>query len=280
MSSLDSILAQYEKNTYKGNGGDKMTMDERMKKYFTCLLPKNENSGQRRIRILPTKNGESPFVEVWFHEVQIDGKWVKLYDPAKNDNEHSPLNDVYEELIATGKETDKQLAQQYRSRKFYIVKVIDRDAEDDGVKFWRIKHNYKNEGILDKIIPIFRAKGDITDPTKGRDLIIQLVKSKSNKGAEYTSIQTVMQDDASPLHTDEALAKQWIDDEMIWSDVYAKKPIEYLEAVAKGETPRWDSVTQKYVYGEDIATLTEESTVVMGGEDPQAGEEPSGDLPF
>lgn len=279
MSSLDSILAQYEKNTSKNTGGDKMSMDERMKKYFTCLLPKGESNGQRRIRILPTKDGTTPFVEVWFHEVQVGGNWVKLYDPAKNDNERSPLNEVYEELIATGKDSDKQLAQQYRSRKFYIVKVIDRDAEGDGVKFWRIKHNYKNEGILDKIIPIFRAKGDITDPIKGRDLIIQLVKSKSNKGTEYTTIQTVMQDDASPLHTDEALAKQWIDDEMIWSDVYSKKPVEYLEAVAKGETPRWDSVTQKYVYGEEAETLAETSTVVMGG-DSQADETPSSDLPF
>ncbi len=50
----------------------------------------------------------------------------------------------------------------------------------DGVKFWRFKHNYKNEGVLDKIIPIWRAKGDITDPEKGRDLIIELAKLTLN----------------------------------------------------------------------------------------------------
>ena len=65
--------------------------------------------------------------------------------------------------MSTGKESDKELAKQYKSRKFYIVKVIDRDNEGDGPKFWRFKHNYKNEGILDKIIPIWRNKGDITD---------------------------------------------------------------------------------------------------------------------
>lgn len=45
----------------------------------------------------------------WYHEVQVGGKWQKFYDPGKNDNERSPLTEVYEELISTGKESDKKL---------------------------------------------------------------------------------------------------------------------------------------------------------------------------
>ena len=188
MSSLDAVLAQYEKN----QSGDGLSQEEKMKKYFACILPQNSSTGQKRVRILPTKDGSTPFKEVYYHELQVGGKWVKLFDPGKNDNERSPLNELYEELRATGKESDKELAKQYNSRKFYIVKVIDRDAEEEGVKFWRFKHNYKNDGILDKIIPIWRQKGDITDPAKGRDLIIELRKEKSNTGKEYTAIQTIM----------------------------------------------------------------------------------------
>jgi len=158
-TTLDAVLSQYEKNTARSQGtSNQMSQDERMKKYFTTLLDKNSRTGQKRVRILPTTDGSSPFKEVWYHEIQVDGKWVKLYDPGKNDGERSPLTEVYEELISTGKEADKKLAQQYRSRKFYIVKVVDRDAEDDGVKFWRFKDNYKQEGILDKIIPIWKQK--------------------------------------------------------------------------------------------------------------------------
>jgi hypothetical protein len=276
MSTLESILSQYEKNTSK-DGGNKMSMEEKMKKYFACLLPAGASSGQRRIRILPTKDGSSPFKEVWFHEVQVGGKWVKLYDPGKNDNERSPLNEIFDELNSTGKQSDKELASQYRSRKFYIVKVIDRDAEGDGVKFWRFKHNYKNEGILDKIIPIFRAKGDITDPKEGRDLIVQLVKSKTPKGKEYTTIQTIMQDDPCVLSKNKEQAKAWLEDELTWEDVYSKKPLDYLEAIAKGETPRWDSAKGRYVYGEEAEVLSSEETIVMDG---QVDEEPSGELPF
>jgi hypothetical protein len=279
MSTLDSVLAQYEKSK-QSTGGNKMTQEERMKKYFAAILPQNQSSSQKRIRILPTKDGSSPFVEAYFHEVQVGGQWNKIYDPAKNDNERSPLNEVYEELISTGKESDKELAKSYKARKFYIVKVIDRDHPEDGVKFWRFKHNYKGEGVLDKIIPIWRAKGDVTDSEKGRDLIIELAKAKTPKGKEYTIIQTIMYDDPTPVHEDKEVANGWVNDQLGWKDVYSKKPVEYLEAIARGETPRWDSDKGGYVYGD--ATTAE---ISMGGtkqtySDPQADFDPDSDLPF
>ena len=278
-NSLDSVLAQYEQASKRGSTSS-MSQEDRMKKYFAAILKDNEKQGQKRLRILPTKDGSSPFKEVWFHEVQVDGKWVKLYDPGKNDNERSPLSEVYEELMSTGKDSDKELAKQYKPRKFYIVKVIDRDNEKDGVKFWRFKHNYKNEGILDKIIPIFRAKGDVTDSDKGRDIILEMAKAKTPKGATYTVIQTIMYDDPCPVHSDKDTMKSWVEDELTWEDVYSKKPVEYLEAIARGETPRWDSEKGGYVYGNSDSS--EES---FGGKsqkysDPQANQDPDDDMPF
>jgi hypothetical protein len=285
-NALDAVLAQYEQSTQSStNSTSKMSSEDRMKKYFAAILKDNEKQGQKRVRILPTTDGSSPFKEVWFHEIFVDGKWQKFYDPGKNDNERSPLTEVYEELMSTGKESDKQLATQYRSRKFYIVKVIDRDNEQDGVKFWRFKHNYKQEGILDKIIPIWKAKGDVTDPDKGRDLILELTKAKTPKGAFYTVIQTVMYDDPSPISEDETQMSDWVGDELTWEDVYSKKAVEYLEAIARGETPRWDSEKGGYVYSN-----TETSEVSMGGTptpksinevaDPQANAEIDEELPF
>ena len=274
-NSLDAVLAQYEK-AKSNTGGSKISQEDRLKKYFAAILPQGKSTGQKRLRVLPTSDGSSPFKEVWFHEVQVSGKWNKIYDPGKNDNERSPLNEIHDELMMTGKASDKELAKQYKARKFYIVKVIDKDAPEDGVKFWRFKHNYKNEGILDKIIPIWRAKGDITDPEKGRDLILELTKAKTPKGVEYTVIQTVMYDDPAPLHEDKETMDSWVKDELTWKDVYSKKPVEYLEAIARGETPRWSSDLGKYVYGDESSEMT------MGGtiSDPQSEDEPDGDLPF
>jgi hypothetical protein len=271
-------MSQYEKSkNATGGNGNKVPQEDRMKKFFTTLLPKGSKGEERRVRILPTKDGSSPFVEVYFHEVQVDGKWVKVYDP-KQEGKRSPLNDVYDGLMSTGDESDKELARQYRSRKFYIVKVIDRDKENDGVKFWRFKHNAKGDGTLDKIFPIFRNKGDITNPENGRDLILSLTLSKSGKGSEYTVINSIIPEDASPLHTDENIAKSWLEDSLVWSDVYAKKSEDYLELIAKGEVPRWDSDLKKYVSNSTSdETITKPSTPIV---DPQEDSEVDDDLPF
>ena len=284
-NALDAVLAQYEQNTSKSNTGKQsISQEDRLKRYFTTYLPKGTSSGQKRVRILPTPDGSSPFKEVWYHEVQIDGKWTKLYDPGKNDGERSPLTEVYEELISTGKESDKDLARQYRPRKFYIVKLIDRDNEDHGPKFWRFKDNYKQEGILDKIIPIWKAKGDVTDANEGRDLMVELSKAKTPKGIEYTVVQTVMYDDPCAIHTDESQMKEWMTDELTWQDVYAQKPVEYLEAISRGDTPVWNSDLKKYVYGDDSSEVvlggSNQSTKTEESDDPQSSESVDTNLPF
>ena len=280
MSTFDAVLAQYEKNKNATSGNsNKMSSEDRMKRYFTTVLPKGSKGEERRIRILPTKDGSSPFVEVYFHEIQVDGKWVKLYDP-KQEGKRSPLNEVNEALMGTGVETDREAARQYRSRKFYIVKVIDRDHESDGVKFWRFKHNHKGDGVIDKVFPIFRNKGDVTDSQKGRDLILSLTLTKAGTGKEYTVINSVLNDDPSPLHTDADVAKTWLEDELTWSDVYSKKGEDYLEMVARGEVPRWDTASSKWVSNlttEETIGSPKSSTPVV---DPQDDAEVDGDLPF
>lgn len=280
---FNSVLAQYEKNKQSGSQ-NRVSQEDRMKKYFTTALPKNSKSAEKRIRILPTKDGSSPFVEVYFHEIQMDGKWVKLYDP-KNEEKRSPLNEVYEALKMTGNEEDSKLAMSYRSRKFYIVKIIDRDNEQDGVKFWRFKHNTKQDGAFDKIFPIFQKKGDVTDPITGRDLTLFLSLAYSPAGSEYTTINSIIPEDPEPLHTDQKIADSWVNDELVWTDVYSKKPEEYLEAVAKGFTPKWDNEGKKWVYGEttseeNVGSTAPKAPVAAPYDDPQVNDEPEEDLPF
>lgn len=279
--SIDAILSQYEKNTKPAASGNRMSEEDRLKRYFTTVL-KGQNSGQKRIRILPTPDGSSPFKEAQFHEVQVGGKWVKLYDPAQ-DGQRSPLNEVRDALMATGSEDDKVLARNYRARKFYIVKVIDRENESDGPKFWRFKHNYKGDGVLDKIIPIIRSKGNITDMIEGRDLIISLSVAKANNGREYTIINSIIQEDKSPLHEDMEIANEWSNHADTWKDVYSIKPIEYLELVAQGENPVWSKESSRFISSseseEDFGGGVSVSAKVQM-EDPQIVQEADDDLPF
>ena len=85
-----------------------------------------------------------------------------------------------------------------------------------------------------------------------------------------------MHDDPSLLSADKAQSDEWKNDTTTWEDVYSKKPVEYLEAIARGEVPRWDAEAKKYVYGD-------ENIEVLGGgnyKDPQAGMDADEELPF
>ena len=287
MSSLDAVLAQYEKNKQpSGSSKPMMSQEDRLKQYLSIMLPKGTKSGEKTIRILPTQDGTSPFKEVYFHNIQVQGRWTKLYDPGKNEEgrpsgDRSPLNEVEEALRLAGDAQSKELARSYRSQKFYIVKIIDRDNEEDGVKFWRFKHNWKGDGPIDKIIPIWQKKGDVTDVNEGRDLtlMLQAVPLPGGRG-EYTTVSTVMYEDPTQLSDDTGKAKDWTEDERTWRDVYSQKPVEYLEAIAKGLDPIWDSELKKYVYDDPNAVKNTTDTTVLGSTDPQANQKVDEDLPF
>mgnify|MGYP003637648160 FL=1 len=287
MSSLDAVLAQYEKNKQTtGSSKPMMSQEDRLKQYLSIMLPKGTKSGEKTIRILPTQDGSSPFKEVYFHNIQVQGRWTKLYDPGKNQEgkpsgDRSPLNEVEEALRLAGDAQSKELARSYRSQKFYIVKIIDRDNEEDGVKFWRFKHNWKGDGPIDKIIPIWQKKGDVTDVNEGRDLtlMLQAVPLPGGRG-EYTTVSTVMYEDPTQLSDIAQNAKDWTEDERTWKDVYSQKPVEYLEAIAKGLDPVWDSELKKYVYDDPNAVKNTTDTTVLGSTDPQANQKVDEDLPF
>ena len=227
-----------------------------------------------------------PTTSLSSEERLIDGRWQKLMDPGKNGDgtqtgERSPLNEVEDALKLTGNQKDKEISRQYRSKKFYIVKVIDRDNEEDGVKFWRFKWNYKGDGVIDKIIPIFQKRGDISDVKEGRDLTLMLksVPLPSGKG-NYTVVSMVMADDPTPLSTDETLIGEWLENTETHKDVYSQKPVEYLEAISRGETPQWDTDLKKYVYGDSETTTTFGESNDNKTTDPQSNEPQSSDLPF
>jgi len=253
MSVLDAIAKQYE-GSKSGSSGTSYEQD--FSKYFAVRLEEGVNNGESTIRVMPPKQDvhpvnkkeDTPFDEGHWHSVKVGGKWRKLYCRKHNDGEHCPLCEVSADLFKSWKETgnkaDKDLATQYSAKKFYLARVIDRSKEEDGIKFWRFPHNYKGEGILDKIIPLFTKKGDITDPREGRD--INLIMGRDNKG--YTKVTSILSEDPGVLTDPKSTkAKEWMSEETSWKDIYKAQPLEYVQLIADGETPAWDKNLNKFI---------------------------------
>lgn len=241
--TLIAMLAQYQNSS---NSSTKNTTNKEydLKNYFTTHLSDKEKDATKRVRILPTSDGTSPFIELHGHKVQVDGEW-KTFACLKHEmKEDCPFCEANDALRATGNEAQKELAKKYNARKMYVVKVIDRDNEDHGVKFWRFNHDYRKQGILDKIYGVLQAVNkDITNPETGRDLLITLSRDSNGRPA----INAISHMDPTPLNEDKSLANEWISDERTWKDVYAIKPYEYLEIIVKGGVPVWDKEEKKFV---------------------------------
>ena len=268
INPLDAILSQYEKNSEKGGGNKpKVSNEERLKKYFTEKLKKGEKTAEKTFRILPSSDpSKSPFVETYYHEMNVNGNYDKIHCTKLNDGGECKLCDAKDALYEDGSKKAKALASTYTARKYYVVKGIDRDNEDHGVKFWRFKHKYTGDGVMDKLIPILKKRGNIMDPREGRDIII--TTNRNEKG--HSVVTNIMAEDPTVL-TDptSTQAKEWMSNEETWRDVYAVKPVEYVNIVAEQKTPVWDSELKKFVAEEDkeekeTASLEEEINMMDG----------------
>lgn len=236
----NKILNTIKQSKEQSKGGKKYGKE----KYLITQLPENEQNGKKRIRILPpSKEDESPISTVYYHQLYVNKYFMRLYDPEMNDGEESPLNRVRRELYNNGDKESRDLAKQYIPRLHYILKVIDRDNEQDGPKFWRFPLNKNGEGVMDKLEVIIEENFDITDVYNGRDLILDL--SKNNKGV--TKITNIRAGDPSKLSDDDNKIQEWVNDPVSWKDVYRKHPYEYLEIVASGHTPIYDKAKGTFV---------------------------------
>ncbi len=293
---LEAMLAQYETNNKPKFTPRAEAKVYDLKNYFNTFMKDGVDTVKKEIRILPTSDGSSPFVEMYGHKQQVEGEW-KTFPCLKHEkNEACPFCEAREALLATGKDSDKELAKKYNAKLMYVVKVIDRDHEDEGVKFWRFNHDYRKTGIMDKIhglLSSLKKDRDFSNVDNGRDLVITINRDQNKKPV----VSSIVALDASPLSENAEFKAKWVADTRTWEDVYSVRKYDYLEIIVKGGVPAWDKATNKFVdkaslKAEDGEALQQELTI--GVENVKAGvtaatntstqtpstEEKSDDLPF
>jgi hypothetical protein len=290
-NALDAMLAQYEKNNAPKYAKSETAKVYDLKNYFNTYIKEGVKSATKQIRILPSNDGSTPFVEMHAHKVQVDGEW-KTFPCLKHEKDEAcPFCEARETLLSTGKEADKELAKKYNARKMYVVKVIDREHEEEGVKFWRFNHDYRKEGIYDKIYGVLAAiKKDVTNPDNGRDLLLTI--NRNQNGVPVVSAVASL--DPSVLSEDEETKETWLGDARTWEDVYSVRTYDYLKIIVKGGVPMWDKEEKQFVDKNAVSAKSEEEEeVTMGVENIKSSilaaepttvaastEEDDDDLPF
>lgn len=272
------------------NSGTSGSNNNNKNRYLITSLPKEAPIGEemvKTIRVIPMMiDGEQKmFGTAFFHSMQVDGNYRKIYDPFKNDNgEENPILDAAKAIFTTAeaeqsedkKKQLKQMGGKYLSDLYYIFKVLERGKEHEGCKYWRFKKNSKGDGVMDKIIPIMQGlkdagKPNIHDFREGRDLTITFKKVQSGNGLKYTKVTSVQKEDPSATTTDQNVIKMLKEDTSNWKDVYKKYPKEYLALVAEGKTPIWNKDLNRYVAKTESSSNQNPSNIDVRSANEEAG---------
>ena len=140
----------------------------------------------------------------------------------------------------------------------YIVRVIERGKENEGVKFWRFNENTQGKGIYDSLIALYKQRksdmeeaGDpnynIFDLDNGRDIIINLKRTERSDGKEGVAVLITDQSLNKPLTQDIEQGNAWINDVKKWYNAYTVKSRDYLSIIADDMIPYFDKSVGKFV---------------------------------
>lgn len=245
------------------------------KNYLNVRLKEGETKREMRVRILPV-SADNPniFFIVNTHSLKVSNKisdsgfksFMCLNDEHVDDGGHGcPLCNKSKELFklanATTNEAEKSAlvksALQYKAKETFIVRVIERGHEDEGVKFWRFNAHSDGQGIYDKLMGLYDVRNkesmddtgepyNIFDLEHGKDIVITLNPDYKGKKMR-TSIDITDAGRETPLSRDADEIEKWVNDPKTWSDMYSSKSADYLQLIADGDIPLWDKDKKKWV---------------------------------
>jgi len=229
-------------------GGQKRTRKIYCPAHNDAPVPKLDDNGQPIL----DQNGKPVLVPVKCPLCEKYKYILSKQNPALKNLKKEDFKNLTAEQVKIKEFNDKvyKEATKWQAKKFYILRGIDKGAEKDGIKFWRFKHNFKKQGVFDKLIPVLndfmdQHKVAYYDVNNGCDLNITVIDAEF-MGRTYRDVSAISSRGKSLLHTDALIAKQWLEDPITWREVFKPPtaPIistyEYLEMIAKGEDPYWD----------------------------------------
>ena len=264
----NAVTEQYEKEYTATTTTNKKKTEFNEKNYLQARLKQGEKTKTLTIRLLPfSPEGGSPFKKIFIHTVKVNkelspGGWRTFVCPTHNEmGDKCPFCDVSAKAKEYRFKTDIEVEKKKygdiefmnRAKPAWIVRCIERDHEEDGVKFWLFNDAKSKKGVYNDIMNIYferkkaaERKGkdfNIFDLNEGKDLIITLSKDENGK----TVTKVVDDDERTPLTEDYEQGMAWINDSKQWNEVYTVKPYEYMAIVVNGGVPVFDKNQNKYV---------------------------------
>lgn len=178
-----------------------------------------------KIRIVPYKfDRDNPFRELYFHY----GIGKRSYLSPVTFGKADPIVEFAETLRLSGDKNDFALARKLEPKLRTYVPIIVRGEEDQGVKFWGF-----GKLVYQRLLTLMTDNdlaGDLSDPIKGSDIIVEYIDPKdSKKSFATTEIEVVR--NSSPLTTDKDQLKYFIESQKDIFEIYKELTYDELKVV-------------------------------------------------
>jgi hypothetical protein len=300
VKALEEQNENFKKSNSMNQNAKKMNFDP--KNYLDLKLKEHEATKTVKIRFLPISATDGTvFFDIITHALKVDKEiaqsgfksYVCLNDDKAETEDECPIckksKELFDKAAKARQEGNEALSKSLfkeacalKKKRTFITRVIDRDHEDEGVKFWRFNENTKGEGIYDKLWALNKTREEealedgeenysIFDLYKGKDIIITVSKSLIPDGfggmKETVAYNITDSGNRKPLSKDVEKANAWLNDEKTWKDVYSLKSADYLELVVNGKIP---------VYNKDMGKFVEKT--VLDKEAQKAEEEAANEI--
>ena len=197
--------------------------------------------GQQVIRIVPYKyNKDNPFIELYFH-YDIGGK---SYLSPVSFGRPDPIEEFAQKLKSTGSKDDYRLGKKVEAKMRTFAPVVVRGEENQGVRFWGFGKTVYQELLSIIADPDY---GDITDPTNGRDVVVEF-KTAEETGKSFPSTSSRVKPNQTPITENaevlETIKKTQKDIREIYSEMTYEELTDTLNEYLNGGSED-DSVEKK-----------------------------------
>lgn len=321
VTNVDANALEQQEENLKRRQSAQAVVSFDPRNYLDLKLANGETTKTVKVRLLPSSPTDgNVFFDIRTHSMKVDTEiarsgfksFICLNDPHVGEGKKCPICEKTEELFKKASEArnegNEALSKTYykeacslKSKRTYIVRVIDRDHEDEGVKFWRFNENSLGEGVYDKLMNLYKTRKreyeeagrgsyNIFDLYNGKDINVTVSKSliPDGKGGmkEKTALNITDASLETPLSRDIEKANSWINDPKTWKDVYSNKTEDYLRLVVEGKIPFYDrekgTYVEKVVYDKNIKNEQEKiaSQILLENKQEVVNDVADDDLPF
>jgi len=211
--------------------------------------------GKQVVRIVPYKhNKENPFIELFFHYNLGNNK---TYMSPVSFGRPDPVEEFSNKLKSTGNKDEWIQGKRLEPKMRTFVPVVVRGQENEGVKFWGFGKTVYQELLSVIADPDY---GDITDPTTGRDIMIER-QTPAEAGNQYGKTTVRVKPNQTPITENSELLQSVFDNQSDITELYTEPSYDDLkEALSNFLNPSDDTETTTTSNGVAASTTPTSNT--------------------